>query len=287
MFCPDCAGRRSKPLQEKILKRVDRTKHDYFMATVTLKNWKVLDRESLDRFIEAFAKLRESELWKSEVSGGSYSLEATYNRVTGEWHPHAHCLIECGKRLRRDWIFELQDLWLRVTGVYFDEPSHVIHLVPIYSVTKKGRKVRKFNHSAVRELVKYSTKAADFSDQPARVMEFYRAFRNVRRVQMFGSFLGAQKEVEREEKDEKQELVGCACGLCRWCDAKPAGYFHISQTVLAFDGTRQLRLFDSGADPPIEVVSERNGRETENGTGITLGAILKTSSLFDVAPMAF
>jgi len=68
---------------------------------------------------------------------------------------------------------------------------------------------------------------------------------------------------------------------------KPAGLFHISQTVLAFDGTRQLRLFDSGADPPIEVVSERSGEETENGTGITLGAIPKASSLFDVAPMAF
>ncbi len=284
-FCPDCAARKAKPLQQKIWKRINRTKHDYFMATVTLKNWKALERESLDVFIEAFAKLRESQLWKDEVSGGSYSLEVTYNRETGEWHPHAHCLIETGKDLRMDWIFELQNLWFQITGRFFDEPSNWIHLTPIYSINKKGRKVRKINHAAIRELVKYSTKAADFSDQPARVMEFYRAFKNVRRVQMFGNFLGAMKEIERDEENEKQALIGCACGKCRWCDVKPAGVVHISQTILMFDGTRQLRLFDSGSDPPVEVISVEHDKYNNSGTA--LGAIQKTSPLFDVAPMAF
>src|SRR5260370_35334988 len=124
------------------------------MGKVKLKKWKGLERESLDVFIEAFAKLRESQLWKDEVSGGSYSLEVTYNRETGEWHPHGHCLIETGKDLRMDWIFELQNLWFQITGRFFDEPSNWIHLTPIYSINKKSRKCSNINPPAILECMR-------------------------------------------------------------------------------------------------------------------------------------
>jgi len=240
-----------------------------------------LSREKIDRLVGMFGELRESDEWReSGILGGVYSIEATYTHAG--WHPHLHILIETKRGafgLRH--LGRFKERWKKITG-----DSHYVHLAKMYGKTPKGGKTRKINSSALRELVKYATKASTFSRRGDKVLEFFNAFRNVRRMQAFGSFLGTVKEPEQEEKEKETELVGCACGLCRWCDAKPAGLFHISQTVLAFDGTRQLRLFDSGADPPIEVVSERN-RETDNSTGITLGAIPKTSPLFDVAPMAF
>ena len=282
IFCPDCSARRSKPLQDRVLARMDQKNCDYFFLTVTVKSWEELTRAKINRLVAMFGELRESDEWRDAgILGGVYSIEATYTHAG--WHPHLHILIET-----RRGAFALQHLdrfkkrWLSITG-----NSHVMRLEKMYGKTKKGRKTRKINGSALRELVKYATKSASFACRSDKVLEFFNAFRNVRRMQAFGSFLGTVKEPEQEEKENETELVGCACGLCRWCDGKPAGLFHISQTVLAFDGTRQLRLFDSGADPPIEVVSGRSGKETDDGAGITLGAILKTSSLFDVAPMAF
>lgn len=282
VFCPDCAARRSIPLQDRILARLDQKNCDYFFLTVTLKSWEELTRAKIDRFIGMFGELRESDEWgDAGISGGVYSIEATYAHAG--WHPHLHILIETKRgAFALHHVEEFKKRWLAITG-----DSHVVNVRKMYGKSKKGRKTRKINSGALRELVKYATKSASFAHKPSKVLEFFNAFRNVRRMQAFGSFLGTVKEPEQEEKEKETELVGCACGLCRWCDAKPAGLFHITQTVLAFDGTRQLRLFDSGLDPPIEVISERNERETAHAADAALGAFRETSALFDVAPLAF
>src|SRR6266702_3172181 len=91
---------------------------------------------------------------------------------------------------------------------------HVINLEEMYGIDKKGRKKRKVNMQAVRELVKYATKAASFGNSPELVDSFLIAFENVRRMQSFGSFLGVEKEAEKELEQTPGdfELVGCKCG---------------------------------------------------------------------------
>jgi len=252
IFCPECSARRSKTLIERICKRLDQTLHDYWFLTITVKNISALDRSALDKLIRQFGELRSSDEWRGQVTGGVYSIEATYNSG-GSWHPHFHVLIETGKSLPFQWIFSLRSRWREITS-----GSHVINLERVFGQDKKGRKTRKVNHRALRELVKYATKAHDFSGLPKRILEFHRAFASVRRVQSFGSFLGCTKEVEEEKEEGNQELVGCACGACRWKDGTPAGLFHITETEVKPDGFRQLRLFHDdifGKSPPSELAA--------------------------------
>src|SRR5260370_17719059 len=42
VFCPNCAARRPKPLQKRILKRINRANYHYFFLTLTVKNSKEL-----------------------------------------------------------------------------------------------------------------------------------------------------------------------------------------------------------------------------------------------------
>lgn len=249
VFCPECASRRSKPLQKLVFERVKPKKYRYFFLTLTVRNIPSLTREALDGIVRSFAKLRRTALWKEEVRGGVYSIETTFNRATGEWHPHLHVLLECKRRLPAPWLGNLKAEWKRFTG------SWVIRLDAMFGVSSKGKKQRRINRAALKELVKYATKAASFAQEPARVAEFLDAFKNVRRMQSFGSFKGvvAQAKEESDATPKNWEPCGCKCGLCTWgmveWEREPV---HISQTVLFPDGSRQLRLFDSGSDPPRE-----------------------------------
>ncbi len=58
IFCPECSARRSKPLQDRILARMDQKNCDYFFLTVTLKSMEELSREKIDRLIHTRAGIR-------------------------------------------------------------------------------------------------------------------------------------------------------------------------------------------------------------------------------------
>ena len=245
MFCPHCAGRRSKVLQDRILAKIDQKKYDYFFLTLTLKNWMVLTREAIDRLIAMFREFRESDDWRDAgITGGVYSVESPYTRAG--WHPHLHVLLEVRKgALSLDFLARFKKLWLSITG-----DSHVLNLKKMHGIDEKRRKVRRIDARSLRELVKYATKAASFSHRADLVLEFHRAFKNVRRAQAFGSFLGFLGESEEEKIEESKEFAGCACGECRWSDGFPSGLFHISQTQLDLNGERQLKLFAFDSSPP-------------------------------------
>jgi hypothetical protein len=241
VFCQQCAARRSKPLIDRILKRIDKRKR-YWFLTITVRSWSTLTKEGISDLIANFAKLRETREWKKHVTGGVYSVEAVFNPQQKEglgWHPHIHVLVETPDRLPRSWIHRLRVHWRRATG------SFVLNLQPLYSRDEKGRKTRRIDRRALCELVKYATKAGDFSKSPERVVEFLRAFTSVRRVQMFGSFLGKQEEPEEPLDDEKkpEDFVGCACGQCRWKDGIQGDLFRERDTFIDPNGIRQLKLF--------------------------------------------
>jgi replication protein len=252
-FCAQCAARRSRPLQKRIAAKMKQSKHDYFHLTVTVENWLTLTGKGLTELIEKFARLRDRKLWTDKVTGGVWSLECIWSK-SDSWHPHFHVLIETPKRLPMDWIHKLKEEWREITG-----GSHVMRLDKMYGLDPKGRKTRKLNKRGLGEIVKYATKASDFSHSPQLVEEFVSAFENVRRVQAFGSFIGCISEKKNKSEDgslagedESSELVGCECGKCYWKDGRIVGpEYHLSQTEITFPGQhRQLRLFDSGHDPP-------------------------------------
>jgi hypothetical protein len=217
-----------------------------------VKSWADLSKPKLKRLNKELARLRESDVWKEQVTGGVYSVEATYNEGAG-WHPHFHVLIETPKKLPMDWIKRLRAKWLEITG-----DSHYMKLERMYGVDKNGRKTRKINRRAVREIVKYATKAATFAARPALVRQFIDAFKSTRRMQAFGSFLGVVKAAEKDTAD-KNKPVGCACGKCLPEQFVLFRHVHISETRLMADGSRQLKIFDTGPQyevPPRDWLTE-------------------------------
>jgi hypothetical protein len=253
-FCVNCADRKSRLLQKRLVSRCRRAGKRYWFLTLTVPNVAVLSRAELDHLIQCFASLRRCQFWKrvtlrgttwTGVTGGVYSVECVLSQRRGDWNLHMHALLEMPRNHPDSWLDDLKREWFRITG-----NSKNLHLEPVYGRSKRGKKTyRRVNLAALKELVKYVTKAASFSDSPERVCEFLRAFRDVRRVQCFGSFFGALKDEEREPGDDGPELP-CSCGKSHYHNAftwssRPV---HISETKAMPDGTRQLK-WDFWVDP--------------------------------------
>jgi len=226
--------------------------------TLTLKNQPDLDRALVSRLVESFAKLRKCAEWRlvapgaEGISGGVYSIEATFNVQAETWHPHLHTIIEAPLKLPKEWIHALRAKWLAITG-----DSFVLHLKKVGAQSERrwGRRrhrtvrgVLARRRKAVSELVKYVTKSAAFASSPERVAEFLDAFAGVRRIQAFGSFLGVGETPEREPGEDSAFVPGCRCGGCTAVDFREVGYVHVSRTVEGKNGERQLSLF--GESPP-------------------------------------
>jgi hypothetical protein len=149
-----------------------------------------------------------------------------------------HVLLEMNGRCPMGWLKLLKGEWLRITG-----NARYLHLAPVYRRSKRGKKIyRGVTRKAIKELVKYVTKAVDFADSPQSVCECLRAFRKVRRVQCFGSFEGLLKQEQREAGIDGKELK-CSCGKSHYYDnfvwsARPV---HISETIVGPNGERQLK----------------------------------------------
>jgi len=248
IFCAACSVRRSRPLQGRILKCCHRRGKRYWFLTLTVPNVTHLTREALDDLTGAFQRLRDSEVWKhvkfvagewQGVTGGVYSLECIRSKYGESWHPHLHVLIELPKDHPTEWLEALKKTWLRVSG-----GGEYLHLMRVYGTSKSGkRSYRRVNRKALKELVKYVTKAAPFARSPELIDEFVSAFENVRRVQAFGSFYGELGDEEREPGDDGEE-VKCSCGMYHYhsefCwQKKPV---RAGDTKLMPDGTRQLKF---------------------------------------------
>jgi hypothetical protein len=275
-FCPGCCNRRSISLQKRISERINQSQHDYWHLVITVVSWADLSKPALKRLNKNLARLRETDVWKEQVTGGVYSVETTWNEGSG-WHPHFHVLIETPKKLPLDWITRLKAKWLEITG-----DSHYIRLERMYGLDKKGRKTRKLNKRAIREIVKYATKAASFATRPELVRQFLDAFKNSRRMQAFGSFLGVTKEADKDEEKAAQP-VGCACGKCLPEQFKLFRCVHVSDTRLMADGSRQLKLFEGlkPEGPPGDWLSENEYKRVQS----KLQTAMFAGPLFDGAAL--
>ncbi len=222
------------------------------------------------------------------VTGGLYSVECVYSSKRGDWHPHMHVLVEMPGRHPDEWLDALKAEWLRITG-----DAEYLNFIPVYGRSKRGRKIyRRVNLKALKELVKYVTKAAPFADSPERVDEFLTAFEHVRRVQGFGSFLGVERDEEHDAGDE-HGMLKCTCGGVHAHGDFTWGHqlVHISETVLMADGSRQLKfdfaveLRESRDESPPELVLEAQSVERDWQQRIEFSGVLPEVS--DSAPRLF
>lgn len=218
-LCPECQRARSLPLQRKVLSLTRATGKVFRFITLTAQNVPLINRGYVDWLIQCFAKLRKMDTWVSRIRGGVYSIETTYSLSRFDWHVHLHVIVEAERSLPQSWIFYLRRDWLAATN----GAGAVVHM-------------RAVNRRAVRELVKYQAKAVTLLHHPALVDEYLRTFHHVRRLQCFGTFLGA--DVAEPEKPGFK----CACGLCRRGDWSYLGEVPDAETICAPGGERQMRF---------------------------------------------
>jgi Replication protein len=90
---------------------------------------------------------------------------------------------------------------------------------------------------AAREVLKYITKSADFSDIPAAVEQFSDAVKGARLIQTFGSWYGVKIECEANGPDWGE--LSCTCGVNVW---KRMGVFYRRDVEMDTQGRWRLKL---------------------------------------------
>jgi hypothetical protein len=246
MFCPDCANRRSLPLQKKLLKMVNRKGRSYWFLTLTVPNVGFISHEAVQEISKHFAELWDSWVFQEwddqagdgrKISGGVRSVECVYEPESKSWHPHIHVLFEVPGKLPLYWLSWVKFKWRMITG-----DARWVHLERAYTRTKRGKK--KYNHlnsKALREVCKYVTKCAEFAGDHLLVDEFLSAFKGVRRIQCFGSFHGrAAREYERMPGEDDAGISETETRLVDEGYRKLPFKAHLSDTELLPGGTRQL-----------------------------------------------
>ena len=222
MLCPDCCLERVKPLWERVRRIFDgHSRGEFRFITLTVPNVPRIDREYIDGLTKAFRKLRRRGVWKATVAGGIYAFDTTYNRATETWNVHIHAIIQLHLDVpgyvKADgytlggWLRDVKADWEAVSG------GQNVH-------------VRRVTHGAIKELLKYSAKAASFVYHAHLVDEYLTAFENVRRIQSWGTFLGAAKD------EEKPPAPSCKCGDCDRSDWQMLGVIRKDQCMMAENG---------------------------------------------------
>lgn len=167
--------------------------------TLTLRTNGEPLRESLDRLVAAFRKLRQREFWKRHVTGGAAFLEVKYNETATRWHPHLHILAE-GRYLdqgilRTEWNACTGDSWI----------------VDVRAVKDRSK--------TLGYVAKYATKGYDHSvfETPATLNEAITALHGRRLMMCFKSWRGFK--LADHENDEHWEPVAPLADIRRHADA--------------------------------------------------------------------
>ena len=205
LLCPMCASIRAARSMNRYLKRIEELMRlnprlKPVLITLTVKNGESLD-ERFNHLTGSFKKLlaRYRDYKKKgrgfnqfcKIDGGFYTTEYTYNKSTGEWHPHIHIFA-----LLTDWIdqSELAETWHEIT---YD--SYIVDV-------RRVRRTKEHGFAkAVAEVCKYALKFSDLSTE--NTWEAFLTLKGKRLTGSFGSMHGL-KIPEKATPDDmpKEEL---------------------------------------------------------------------------------
>lgn len=183
-LCPMCAWRRSLKVygqMSKVLENVD-SNYDFRFLTLTCKNVYGKDLSSaLDHLFKSFKRFTELKVIKDTFVGWFRALEVTYNKKTGQFHPHFHVVLCSNAKYYYEHYMEQNDF------VLLWKQSLRVDYIPVVDIRmfdgKKG----------VAEASKYTVKTNDYilesetlTDKMVSVLDY--ALAN-RRLVAFGGLL--------------------------------------------------------------------------------------------------
>lgn len=211
-LCPMCAWRKSLVTFHQvsdIMDYIDRERPGLIPIFITLTMRNVPSERLADAITEVLTGWRRltnkkfnRRLYRAAV-GWMRTLEITYNKATGEWHPHIHAIV-------------------LVDSDYFNNPEKYIDhdalvaewrwaLKVDYDPSVDVRTIKKGRAHAVAEVSKYTVKPGDWidgdddaTDERVRLLSTVLARR---RLVAFGGLMKDVRDLLKQEDAETADLV--------------------------------------------------------------------------------
>ena len=110
-WCPVCADSRKNFIGHSVAEWLAVQQYPKLM-TLTLKHRDVPLFRQIDDLYRYFVLLRKLKDFRDIVTGGVWFFQIKQSGISGEWHPHIHCVVT-GKYMPRRL---LRRLWIETTG---------------------------------------------------------------------------------------------------------------------------------------------------------------------------
>jgi hypothetical protein len=161
-----------------------------FMTLTILSTGKTLVQAEDDAH-NGFRELRRSEVWKSRVVGGLWTMEIKPGEKESTWNVHLHLLVD-GEYFPQDL---LSDAWKKATGDSY--------IVDVRAVNSRS--------AAIHYITKYIAKPGDFTKfSDEEIIDFAASVKGRR---LFGTFGKLHASIKKEAEVEP-ETVSPHAGSC-------------------------------------------------------------------------
>lgn len=254
-ICPVCRWRLALKRYAQMISVCDVLREEYPNAkycflTLTIKNCKVQELgETLKRMAKAWNRILQRKIAKENIQGWARSVEITYNRHTGEMHPHYHVIIMLNNG--RDIIAnDIATAWKKALDLNY---TPIIDIRDI----KQGKETD--IGGAVCETFKYSIKDNDLNDMPISIFAQFVAQVNGMRATAFGgeirkirAELGlTDKDMEMVKSSEETTINCPKCGADM-------------QTAIFSWANFEESIRENGLRKILELVQKSNKNEVKN-----------------------
>ena len=158
-----CSWRRSLKIFGQVSRVMDHVEENYnykyIFLTLTVKNCYGEDlRDTLDLMTKAFNTMTRRKAFKQAVNGYFRSLEITYNKENGTYHPHFHMILAVNDSYFKDTrIYLTQNDWTELW-----KSCLKVDYTPIVDVRRIKENKEKDFGKVVAETAKYTVKPEDF-----------------------------------------------------------------------------------------------------------------------------
>lgn len=202
-LCPTCQYLLSVKRYNQMIKTIDNIEnigaYDWRFVTLTIRNcYPEKLEDTISKMLKAWDKFCKRRLIKRILSGAARSLEITYNKASGQFHPHLHILCAFKKNSALS-LRELSEFW---------QESLNIDYLPECDIKEPYSKTDDKISAAVIECFKYATKSKEVAEMPLSSFAFLvNALRGCRLLSFCGIIREARKKIGIIENDEAEQEV--------------------------------------------------------------------------------
>lgn len=233
--CPVCAWRLSLRRYAQMLDIINHLRQAYpecgwSLDTLTVKNCKPENlKATLEEMARAWNVIMTKRGTKRVIAGTARSVELTYNKITGEVHPHYHILTMWqgapSDYLAREWLSTVRLEAAAVAQDHAEIPAWSADAAPPEESGKIG---------AVAEVFKYAFKPGSLEDMPLSVLKIVLDEMAGRRLVSFTGKIkeeAANSDWEIPERVSEEDEIGALRSACAHCGSR-----HLSRMVGRWSG---------------------------------------------------